>query len=64
MSTAEYTKADGLRYIEIDGNEYRTDRLAVFYVTGKWPVGKVEHIDGDENNDAWSNLRFELPKPN
>jgi hypothetical protein len=50
--------SNGRRYIEVDGEIYPADRLAFLYVTGEWPVGAIEHIDGDLANDAWSNLRL------
>jgi hypothetical protein len=41
----------------IDSQAYRASHLAWFYVTGTWPMGIVDHKDGDHTNQAWLNLR-------
>lgn len=43
--------------VSVDSKIYREARLAWLYMTGKWPSGVVDHIDGDRNNDKWENLR-------
>lgn len=43
--------------IGIDGGRYYAHRLAVLYMTGAWPVGVVDHKDGDGQNNRWANLR-------
>lgn len=35
----------------------RVHRAAFFYMTGEWPVGEVDHVDGDTFNNRWENLR-------
>lgn len=50
-----YTR--GYRRIIVDGKKYRSARLAVLYMTGKWPPDGVDHRDGDTSNDRWTNLR-------
>lgn len=43
--------------ISVDGHRYRGHWLAVFYMTGEWPTGEVDHQDGNAYNNSWSNLR-------
>ena len=47
----------GYRVIQLDNTLYRCARLAWLYMTGEWPVEHIDHINGDEANDSWSNLR-------
>jgi hypothetical protein len=56
-ATAGYIKFDGYRIIKINKRNYRANRLAWFYITGNWPTGDIDHIDGDPRNDAFTNLR-------
>ena len=52
-------RPDGYRQVEIDRKLYRAARLAVLYVTGKWPASDkvVDHRNGVRDDDRWSNLR-------
>jgi len=54
---AGYVKPEGYRIIRIDKRGYRASRLAWFYTTGKWPLGDIDHIDGNPRNNAFCNLR-------
>jgi len=62
MGTAKVGEAagsvSGERYVRIglDGKVYRAHRLAVFYMTGEWPI-RVDHEDLDGTNNRWKNLR-------
>jgi hypothetical protein len=36
---------------------YRAHRLAFVAMTGQWPAGDVDHIDGRRAHNTWHNLR-------
>lgn len=43
--------------IVLDGKSYQLARLAVLYMTGKWPTFMVDHINGNNRDNRWENLR-------
>lgn len=43
--------------VKLDGKEYPAAVLAFFYMTGRWPIGDVDHRDRDRSNNRWVNLR-------
>ena len=48
---------DGYRKIAVDGCTHQVHRLAVLYMTGKYPTVHVDHRDHDKSNNRWKNLR-------
>lgn len=47
----------GYIVIGIRGRIYRANRLAWFYMTGRWPLNEVGYRDGNSGNNCWTNLR-------
>lgn len=43
--------------IKIFRQDIRAHRLAWKYMTGDWPKGEIDHIDGNTRNNKWANLR-------
>lgn len=52
------TDSHGYRQLTINNFSYLSSRMAVFYETGEWPAGEVDHRDMNPSNDRWSNLRI------
>jgi hypothetical protein len=51
------TNYNGYLSLIIKGRPYRAHRVAWAIVTGSWPIGEIDHIDGVKTNNEWSNLR-------
>jgi hypothetical protein len=50
--------------IEIYGKAYQASRLAVFFVTKKWPEYQVDHINCIRDDNRWENLRVATQSQN
>jgi hypothetical protein len=46
--------------IGIDGRCLSAAKLAIFWMTGRYPKYEIRHIDGDAGNLRWENLK---PRP-
>ena len=57
-SVAGWVDKDGYTILTINCKNYRSGRLAWFYMTGDWPPVKVDHKDTNRANDKWGNLRL------
>lgn len=51
-----YLLPSGYLYICVGGGNQYAHRLAVFYVTGKWPDGDVDHDNQIKSDTRWKNL--------
>ena len=47
----------GRRAISIDRTTYHASRLAWLYIEGYLPEHEIDHINRDQTDDRWSNLR-------
>jgi len=47
----------GYRRICVNRKRYMAHRIAWLFMTGKWPVCFIDHIDGNPRNNKWKNLR-------
>jgi len=56
-SVAGHVNKRGYLKITVDGQEYAASRLAVLYVTKKWPRNEVDHRNEDKLDNSYRNLR-------
>jgi hypothetical protein len=48
--------------IRIDGKDHFAARLAVLWMTGKHPTGRVGYLNGDRSDCRWENIK-KPPRP-
>ena len=48
---------DGMVQLRIDGRSYKSHRIVWLWMTGNYPTLEIDHIDGNRQNNSWSNLR-------
>jgi hypothetical protein len=51
-------------FVTVDKVMYLAHRLCWFYVTGTWPSGEIDHINGIPTDNRWCNLRVVEPRTN
>ncbi len=53
------SKNDNRGYIRIgyEGKRYYLHRLAFLMMTGSWPADEIDHIDRNNENNKWDNIR-------
>lgn len=56
-SKVGWFNACGYLQATIGQKKYRLHRLAWLYMTGEWPVGEVDHLNGVRTDNRWANLR-------
>jgi hypothetical protein len=57
LQQAGYELIQGHISIEISGVSFYAHRLAWLYMTGNWPKGMIDHINGVRNDNSFANLR-------
>lgn len=57
-------RSTGYRHLTLSSVRYRMHRVIWFYVTGAWPEGVIDHINGIKNDNRWVNLRDVNPEDN
>ena len=48
---------NGYRKIRVKGHNYQASRLAIFWMTGEWPIHEVDHKNLNTKDNRYENLR-------
>jgi len=48
---------NGRRKIKILGKTYKEHRIIFLMMTGRFPIGQIDHVDHDPSNNEWCNIR-------
>jgi hypothetical protein len=56
-STSGSLSKEGYLVTSVDGKLHKCHRLAWLYMTGLWPQGNIDHINGDKSDNRFENLR-------
>ena len=48
---------EGYMVTSIDSKLYKCHRLAWLYMTGLWPIGQIDHKNGNRSDNRFDNLR-------
>lgn len=62
--TVGHIDSKGYLNVRVDGHTFKLHRVAWLCMTGAWPTNQIDHIDGDKQNNKWSNLRDVEPAAN